>query len=124
MKRPGDYFGYPQCCQDEFQRVFDMPQSLVEAERTEFQKELYGTGFVPCPKCAYDLHYGLCTIKDLIKDRIAPEPFPYGGLSDDGFESFAVWLLRQRSKRCDSPLRSEYAHDVLNVRLRLPGSAL
>lgn len=64
----GKYFGYPQCCIDEFctSTAWDDNQLKVS----------YGTGFKPCRAHAKQIAEGELKLNDLIKDRYCSLPFP------------------------------------------------
>ena len=67
----GKYFGYPQCCIDQF---------CASLERTDEQRDAsQGTGFVPCTKHSKMILTGHIRIKDLITGRQHNQPFPMDG---------------------------------------------
>lgn len=66
----GEYFGYPQCCIDEFGRN-PLNQRLEEQNVAS-----NGTGFIPCKMHAIMILRGKIQLKDLITNRQCPFKFP------------------------------------------------
>ena len=68
----GVYFGYPQCCINEFMGNF-----RTGAWRNRGTRKLDGTGYIPCVECNKK---SVTELKEAIaKHRIHPEPFPKDG---------------------------------------------
>lgn len=81
----GKFFGYPECCIKEFQQRV---MSILETGRTPTGSDIQAKasenlGFLPCKKHAQEILDGKITLKDLIKDRICEEDFPYSFESED-----------------------------------------
>lgn len=70
----GHYFGYPQCCIDDFTAF---ARGEVK-ERTRYQMEFFRNahGFIPCPSCAQKVLTGALTMNELLKHRQCPTAFP------------------------------------------------
>lgn len=74
----GQYFGYPDCCINDF---------ATRAEAGGFAKDANphqllvtdGHGFIPCPRCADKILRGETTIDRLIIGRMCKTPYPQGG---------------------------------------------
>lgn len=64
----GEYFGYPKCCIESFdkQNKFTRNQRYVHKRK----------GFIPCDSCAEKILNNETTIEGLIKDRICSLPYP------------------------------------------------
>lgn len=73
----GKYFGYPECCiQDFLKRTRKITLLTPDQERVH-----NGHGFVPCPQCA-------AKVKDsaeLIVDRKCTTPFPDSGTDKERY---------------------------------------
>jgi len=69
-KNKGKYYGYPDCCINDFvERNFDEGLS-AEQEKT------YNHGFIPCQKCAERILKGETTLELLITNRRHNNPYP------------------------------------------------
>jgi hypothetical protein len=77
----GKFYGYPQCCIDEFVNHFG-PFFL----RPEEVQKTAQDGFLPCRNHAKEILSGKVKIEDIIKDRICSKPFPIDGMDDSGVE--------------------------------------
>ena len=64
----GHYFGYPECCIENFcTRGFEL---------TDEQEMVHkNSGFIPCPECSKKIINGQKTLKSLIKNRVCPNEF-------------------------------------------------
>lgn len=65
----GLYFGYPQCCIDEFVKGFIAGTGFKRKKR-----KLNGTGYVPCAACNKKSEKQL--LKTIATNRKHAEPFP------------------------------------------------
>ena len=79
----GAYYGYPKCCVQEYERNSRSGWGHPESQRVVGEH----TGFIPCTDHSVKLLAGEIELKDLIKDRFCPSPFPY---SVDGAASAFV----------------------------------
>lgn len=71
----GEFFGYPQCCVQEWQNIIRSGGLPGRSALIEFRR-----GFIPCMKHQKEILAGkFKTEADLITDRICETPFPYGG---------------------------------------------
>jgi len=79
----GKMFGYPQCCIDQF---CSEPPALLKYRKPIKDdinriKSSYingrFTGFIPCSRHAEEILSGKLQLKDLIKNRKYPLPFPF-----------------------------------------------
>lgn len=68
----GEYYGYPQCCVDEW----CASHPLFFSERPDVQQMASQEGFVPCIKHSEEIMEGKTKVEDLIQNRICPLPFP------------------------------------------------
>lgn len=84
-QKAGEYFGYPQCCIDDFIRRCETEKYSITKEQ-EFVNS--GHGFVPCHNCACKLIEDKKATASLIVNRIHPEPFPY-----DTFKLFEKYMI-------------------------------
>lgn len=77
----GKFYGYPQCCIDEFieHKHLNGDQEALMARIKE--AGLYNSGFVPCEAHLQKLIDGEISVKSLIKDRLCKNPFPIGRYS-------------------------------------------
>ena len=66
----GQFFGYPQCCVNEFVGNF-----VPYWERAEIVQLTMEGGFIPCPACAAKILSKEITIEGLIQNRICTVPF-------------------------------------------------
>ena len=66
----GQYYGFPQCCIDDFGTRFRAPEE---------KRKLCGTGFIPCLKCNQKSEAELIEI--INANRKCPIPFPNGELA-------------------------------------------
>ena len=80
----GLYFGYPQCCVDEF--IAGIEKGF--AARSSIVKENSSCGFVPCKPHAKLLDTKKTTLGAVIKDRICERPLQH---ADDQEMDFK-WL--------------------------------
>jgi len=65
----GTYFGYPECCIEDF--------CTRDSEPTPLQEQVHdGTGFIPCPSCCNKILSGETTLEGLISNRRCKIPFP------------------------------------------------
>lgn len=73
----GRYFGYPDCCIEDFvKRVKQFKEGKVGVRPKE-KRKLHGTGYVPCPECnKLDKKTLVATIK---ANRAHDQPFPNDG---------------------------------------------
>lgn len=69
----GLYFGYPQCCIQQFIDRFPNCSTGLEAEVHQH------FGFIPCDKHAQDIREGISTLDSLIDERQCETPFPRDG---------------------------------------------
>ena len=76
----GKYYGYPDCCIDQW--INDSPYANGKPGNkiTELQEEVYQMGskdygFYPCDKCCLKIIRGQITIDQLIINRICPDKF-------------------------------------------------
>lgn len=76
-RKLGKYFGYPNCCINEFMECYEkgIPTS-------DFCKEASYEGFVPCREHSKQIKNRAVNINDLIRNRICKKAFPD---SDDEF---------------------------------------
>lgn len=90
-KKAGRFFGYPECCIDEFEaRII-----LAEVNGGKYEKSYaeisgcssHGTGFIPCKNHTDQILSGELRVEDIIKNRICSTPFPDGG-SIEEFKKF------------------------------------
>jgi len=78
----GKYFGYPECCINEFCEL--IPELMAESlpDENDTMKLEAGhidgnfTGFIPCLKHAEQIMKGEVVLKDLIQDRKEVFEFP------------------------------------------------
>jgi len=71
----GKFYGYPYCCIKWYseERIEKPPSKFISL--TKAQRKVRGySGFIPCPECAQTVTPE--TLHTLIKDRMAPTPFP------------------------------------------------
>lgn len=66
----GKYFGYPDCCIEEFCQLLHYPLNR------EISKLTKKHGFIPCAECRQKIENGEATLESLITNRIHHEPFP------------------------------------------------
>lgn len=64
----GIYFGYPECCRQQF-------CSEILNSRDPSERNIDGSGFIPCRKHYNEIKLGQIKLNDLIKNRICPKPF-------------------------------------------------
>lgn len=74
----GKYYGFPQCCIDEFESGLSMGQT----------RKFEGTGYIPCENCNENVGKELL-IESINKERIHPESFP-----EDGSNNFNENVFR------------------------------
>ena len=74
----GKFYGYPQCCIEEFVELKHMKcdQEALMTRITE--AGLYNCGFVPCKAHLQKLIDREISVKDLIQNRECKNPFPLG----------------------------------------------
>jgi len=75
MQSRGEFFGFPQCCIDDF---------LSRERAPNESRKFCGTGYIPCPKCNELSEEEIVT--NINKRRKCKEPFPEGGHLSEGFE--------------------------------------
>lgn len=78
----GEYFGYPQCCIDDFKARLTALTISPEQEAVHFS-----VGFIPCQKHALQILAGEITQASLITNRQCDLPFPIGRKEDKHMES-------------------------------------
>jgi hypothetical protein len=67
----GRYYGYPECCIENF------VNKVIFRKLSKEQEQVHKNhGFIPCPECAKKVVEGITTLEGLIKDRICKTPFP------------------------------------------------
>jgi len=64
----GIYFGYPECCSKEF-------ADDILNNRNPFDRNIDGSGFIPCRKHFIEIQLGNIQLKDLINNRVCSKPF-------------------------------------------------
>ena len=64
----GIYYGYPECCRTEF-------CSVILNSHDPSERNIDGSGFIPCRKHYNEIMLGQIKLSDLIKDRICVKPF-------------------------------------------------
>jgi hypothetical protein len=74
----GRFYGYPQCCIDEFSQQKHMKGDQDALLKRIAEAGLYNCGFVPCEAHLQQLIDRKVTIKQLIVGRICKNPFPIG----------------------------------------------
>lgn len=90
----GTFFGYPECCSSWFEDRFE---GKLEFKLTADQLEMEeGAGFIPCPECATRIKSQGLTPADLIKDRIAQEPYP--DWDDKAYAESIVYMAKRIPK--------------------------
>ena len=74
----GIYFGYPQCCIDDFRKnvLSGIKMSTVNLKDN-------GTGFIPCNAHKTQIENGEITLEHLISNRYCKQSFPDGGTIED-----------------------------------------
>lgn len=71
VQTAGEYFGYPQCCIDDF-KSRDTALTITPEQR----KVHNFVGFIPCPACTERILKGEITQAELITNRKCLTPFP------------------------------------------------
>lgn len=75
----GKYYGYPKCCIQYFMRYIvchGANKAAVRRSHTRMQIRVCGgSGFIPCPRCAWKIHTKQTTLEGLITGRICTDPF-------------------------------------------------
>lgn len=69
----GRYYGYPECCIEAFCKKGFNELSPNQERVHKFK------GFIPCESHSIQIINGEITLKDLIKNRVCPFPFPKEG---------------------------------------------
>lgn len=113
----GEFFGYPQCCIDEF-----INSASKREGPTGIRKEATDLGFVPCEKHSRELLAGTLTYDQLITDRLSPLPFgsprwtePYNNL----LLKTTVFALYAKLPKHHVKLAIEGAHEAIGERALL-----
>ncbi len=68
----GKYYGYPKCCIQYFMH------NILSCGRRHTRMQLRvsrGSGFIPCPRCAWKIHTEQTTLEGLITNRICTDIF-------------------------------------------------
>lgn len=113
----GEFFGYPQCCIDEF-----IANASQLQEPTGTRKETANYGFIPCEKHSREILAGTLTHDQLITDRLSPLPFasprwtePYNTL----LLKTTVFALFAKVPKHHIKLAIEGAHEAIGERALL-----
>lgn len=113
----GEYFGYPQCCIDEF--IVSASKRLGPSGDRGLATDY---GFVPCEKHSRELLSGMVTYDELINDRLAPLPFksprwtePYNNL----LLKTTVFALFAKMPKHHIKLAITTAHEAIGERALL-----
>jgi len=72
FNKTGIYFGYPQCCIDQFITNFEKRVRVGKANK----KAANGHGFIPCDAHALQIINKQIKLEDLIHDRVCEMVFP------------------------------------------------
>lgn len=83
FQQMGNYFGYPQCCIDNFKQRAEIIRETQNYHSTDNQSKVSVGGFVPCEMHADQIANGEITIESLITERECEHTFPNGGAEYD-----------------------------------------
>lgn len=88
----GKYFGYPECCINEFKKC--CINKFRKSEHTKIKIPGNHTGFIPCEKCSLLVIKGEKKISDLITNRYCLREFP----NDDYCKLFEYYKINENIK--------------------------
>jgi len=86
----GKFFGYPECCINEFiENAKKYGRGDVE-HLTVYQLQ-FRSGFMPCSKCAENIIKNDIKPSKFFKDRICAQPYPIGLEDAKAIKQYKQW---------------------------------